>query len=657
MRPGFLAVVRTLLPLAALGVGFYALTQAHVSAIGVYGLIQALPPLYYVALALATLSFLITWDSRRFSPLRFSFDLVVLVLLLQSPPAIIEPEARFPTAWLTAGFTDFVAHTGHVLPGIDARFSWPGFFAGVGMVARAAGLPSTVLLLKWWPVAMNLLYLPPFYLLARAILGDSRRAALATWLFPLANWVGQDYFSPQSVAFLLYLVFVWIIIDQFGAKRRKLFPRRTPQQRPRPDGPQATGPPASGLLVRTAGLLPRRAAQQDPQPDGPQAAALSASGLLVRTTGMFPRRAAQQDLQPGAPPAAMPVALGLLVLTAIGVAISVSHQITPVFAGIVVVLLAFFGRTRLKAFAVLMLLFIAGWVCYGAVTFWVGHFSLLFGGFGDLGGNVNASLASRFKGTSQHRYILDVRLIVACFIWALAALGLLVGYRRRSEIRTPAILMIAPLLVLSVGRYGGEAGLRAYLFSLAGALPLVAMLFPVASSVRSSVRSWVAGAVITALLVPGFVLARWGNELSEMTRPDDLAAINALYRIAPSGATLVSVTQEVPWRYTAIDRYKYTFGNEKAFFTDNVGAIVGRVAHNTRGGYVLITTGQLVFGEQTYGQPTDWGTRIERSMTSSGRFVLVYSNPDARIYKYKKPSAHTFRKPVAHGRGNQKTRP
>ena len=48
------------------------------------------------------------------------------------------------------------------------------------MVARAAGLPSTMLLLKWWPVAMNLLYLPPFYFLARAILGDSRRAALAT---------------------------------------------------------------------------------------------------------------------------------------------------------------------------------------------------------------------------------------------------------------------------------------------------------------------------------------------------------------------------------------------------------------------------------------------------------------------------------------------
>jgi O-antigen/teichoic acid export membrane protein len=649
LLPDFLTVVRTLLPLAALGLGFFAMRHAHVSAIGVYGLVQALPPLYYVALALAALSFLITWDSPRFSPLRFGFDLVVLVLLLQSPPAIIEPEARFPTAWLTAGFTDFVARTGHVLPGIDARFSWPGFFAGIGMVARAGGLPSTILLLKWWPVALNLLYLPPFFLLARAILGDTRRAALATWLFPLANWVGQDYFSPQSVAFLLYLPFVWIIVDQFGAKRRRLWPWRAARRDPQPDGPQATGPPAPGASVRPAGLLPRPASQPDARPDGLQAAALSASGLMVRTARLLPRPASRRDPRPGAPRAAVPVAVGLLVLTALGVAMSVSHQITPVFAGLVVVLLAFFGRTRLKAFGVLMLLFTAGWICYAAVTFWVGHFNLIFGGFGNVGGNVNASLAGRFKGTPQHRYILDIRLIVACFIWGLAGLGLLVGYRRRFEIRTPAILMIAPVLVLSGGRYGGEAGLRAYLFSLVGALPLVAMLFPVASSARSSIRASVAGALITALLVPGFVLARWGNELSEMTRPDDLAAIRALYRIAPSGSTLVSITQEVPWRFTDIDRYRYSFGNLDAFIANNSGAVVGRVAHDPRGGYVLITTGQLVFGEQTYGQPADWGTRIERSLTSSGRFVLVYSNPDARIYKYKKPSARTFKKPVAHG--------
>jgi hypothetical protein len=711
--PSLSAVARSLLPLAALGIGFFAMTRANVSAIGAYGLIQALPPLYYVALALAALSFLLTWNNPRFSPLRFSVDLVVLVLLLQSAPAVIEPEARFPTAWLTAGFTDFVAKAGHVLPGIDARFSWPGFFAGVGMLSRAAGLPSTILLLKWWPVAMNLLYLPPVYFLARAILRDRRRAALATWLFPLANWVGQDYFSPQSVAFLLYITLVWIIVDQFGAKRRNLLPWRARPQDPRPDGQPAAAPLAGGLLVRTARLVPRRAWQRNPEPDGhladpepdgsqvgaesddsrtgaepggsragpeadgprsgaeadgprsgaepggsrsgaepdvPQTAGPLAAGLLVRSAKLLPRRAPKQVAHPDGARAAVPVALGLFVLTALGFAISVSHQITPVFAGSVVVLLAFFGRTRLKAFGVLLLLFTAAWICYAAVTFWVGHFNLMFGGFGHLSGNVNASLLSRFKGTAQHRQILDVRLIIACFIWVLAGLGLVIGYRRRFEIRTPAILMIAPLLVLSGGRYGGEAGLRAYLFSLVGALPLVAMLLPAVPSRRASAMSSVAVALAAALLVPGFVLARWGNELSEMTRPGDIAAIRALYRIAPSGSALIPITQEVPWRFTDINRYQYLFGSDNEFFTGNVGAIVGRVAHNPYGGYVLITTTGLAFGEQTYGQPKDWGTRVERSLASSGRFVLVYSSPDAKIYKYKKP-IYKSKKPNAHIRG------
>lgn len=655
VQPRFLGVARTLVPVAALGIGFVAMKRAHASAIGPYGLIQALPPYYYAALALAGLSFLITWNSSRARPLRLSFDLLVLVFLLQSPPAIIEPEARFPVAWLTAGFTDFVAGTGHVLPGIDARFSWPGFFAGTGMVARAAGLPTTILLLKWWPVALNLLYLPPFYLLARAILGNYRRAALATWLFPLANWVGQDYFSPQSVAFLLYLVFAWIIVYQFGAKRRKLLPSRPewlhPSQLGRLRPRELLPPELRGLLppppawLHVPQLLPARPAWLRP----PRLRRLLPSRpawlrpprlrrlLPSRPGGLVPwqlrrwltRPGPPQEDPPSLPQPAMPLALALAILIALGIAMIVSHQITPIFAGLIVTLLAFFGRTRLKTFGPLLLLLAAGWICFAAIAFWVGHFGELFGGLGNLGGNVNQSIASRIKGSPQHIQVLDVRLLVSLLIWGLMGLGMLAGYRRRLEVRTPAILAIAPLLVLSGGAYGGEAGLRAYLFSLAGALPLVTMLFPVVKSVWSSV----AAALITALLVPGFVLARWGNEFSEMTRPGDLAAIRYLYRHAHAGASLMSMTPEVPWRFTDIQRYHYSLDNLETFLTKNVGAMVKILAGNPRGGYVLITTGEVVLGEQTYGEPKDWGTQLEHAIASSHRFIVVYSAPGERIYK------------------------
>lgn len=571
MVGGSLAVVRIVVPAAALGLGFLAMRQSHVSAIGAYGLIQALPPLYYVSIALAALSFLLTWNSSRAHPLRFGLDLLVLVFLLESPPAIIEPEPRFPIAWIHVGFTDFVASTGRVLPAVDARFSWPGFFAGMGMLSRAGGLPSALLLVKWWPVAINLLYLVPFYLIARAILGDHRRAALATWLFPLTDWVGQDYYSPQSVGFLLYLFIVWLVIDQFGMRRKKLFPW-----------------PFS-----------------------------------------------KQHAEPGPPSGAIPPLLGLAILTVLCLAINVSHQISPVIAGLVVIILSFFGRTRLKAFGILMPLCTAGWICYNAVTFWSGHFSALFGGLGQVGGNLDANLAGRLLGSEQHLQILYARLIVSFLVWGLAALGFAVGYRRRLEVRTSAILALTPLFVLGGGSYGGEAGLRAYMFSLAGALPLAATLLPAVPSRRSSVGSCAAVALMAALFAPGFVVARWGNELAEMVRPGEITAINKLYRIAPAGSNLVAITSEVPLRSADVSRYHYDTHNWNVFIADDVREIEAKANRDGHSGYVLITTGQLMLGEQNHGQPTDWGTRLERSLVSSGRFILVYSNPDARIYKYR----------------------
>lgn len=570
--------MHALLPITALGLGFVAMKHAPISAIGAYGLIQALPPLYYVALSLAGLSFLLTWSTPRPSLVRLSIDLVTLVVLLQSPPAIIEPVARFATAWLHAGFTDYVASTGHVLPDLDARFSWPGFFAGMGMIERATGLPTTIILLKWWPVAINLLYLPPFYLLVRAILGTPRRAALAVWLFPLANWVGQDYYSPQSVAFLLYLIFIWLVVEQFGAHRARLLP--WPHQQ------------------RGRGLRSRPGDQE----------------------------------QTERPRAVMPPMLGLAVLGVLGLAMIVSHQITPIFAGLALVLLAFFGRTGLKTFGIVILVLTAGWICYAANSFWAGHSSMLFGGLGNIGANVTDDLSSRLRGSPQHYQVLDVRLLLSCFVWGLAALGFLVGYRRKLDVRTPAILMITPFLVLSGGGYGGEAGLRVYLFSLAGALPLIAMLVP---ATRFVLRSAVASALVMALMIPAFVLARWGNELSEMTRPDEITAVRALYRIAPPGATVVSITPQVSWRFADINTYLYKPDNLDEFAFVKVGLIVKLVDDNPQGGYVLITTSQIVYGEQAYGLPGNWGDRVEQAMTSSGRFVLVYSNPNAKIYKFR----------------------
>ena len=73
--------------------------------------------------------------------------------------------AGFPTAWLHAGYTDYIRTHGAILPNFDARFSWPGFFATAAAMTSTAGLPDATAFLRWSPVAYNLLLLPPLFLL------------------------------------------------------------------------------------------------------------------------------------------------------------------------------------------------------------------------------------------------------------------------------------------------------------------------------------------------------------------------------------------------------------------------------------------------------------------------------------------------------------
>ena len=53
---------------------------------------------------------------------------------------------------------------------------------------------------------------------------------------------------------------------------------------------------------------------------------------------------------------------------------------------------------------------------------------------------------------------------------------------------------------------------------------------------------------------------------------------------------------------------------------------------NPNGAYLIITKGQFVFAESFLGKPRGWGENLERQVIDSGRFRLVYTNPEARIY-------------------------
>jgi hypothetical protein len=188
--------------------------------------------------------------------------------------------------------------------------------------------------------------------------------------------------------------------------------------------------------------------------------------------------------------------------------------------------------------------------------------------------------------------------------------------------------MLTPLLTAAGQSYGGEAGLRAFLFSLPGALCLVAATL---TSAGMRLRIILVAALTTAL-IPGFLIARWGNELSEMVVPGEIAGMNALYRIAPPGSEIVSITPQVTWEYEDIGQYQYDNGPDE-FALGSVSSITAQMT-NPRGDYVIITASQLEYAQEAYGLPPSWGTGIERSLNASHTFRLLYSNSTAKVYEY-----------------------
>ncbi|MGW2381309.1 lipopolysaccharide biosynthesis protein [Streptomyces sp. NPDC001658] len=193
------------------------LGDADLDAMGGLGLISVLPATTLLGAALLVVVFAsLLWLGREHRAL-LMVTLLATVVSLHALPAVIETEPRFATAWQHLGFLDYIDRTGSAVPDLDARWSWPGFFAVAAFVLRACGVSDFTEVIRWWPTAIQLLYLAPMFLLVRHMRASWRAKWTGIWVFVLSGWVGQDYFSPQGFTYLLYLVFVAILLVWFRA--------------------------------------------------------------------------------------------------------------------------------------------------------------------------------------------------------------------------------------------------------------------------------------------------------------------------------------------------------------------------------------------------------------------------------------------------------
>lgn len=582
---------------AGLALFFGSLHAVDLSRINGLGLVSALPAAALAGVALLALAFMLGLAQSRAHPVLLGVILVALVVCLDGITAFVEPEPRFPTAYQILGYVNYVAATGHVAPGLAAYFSWPGFFALISFVTKAAGTHGLLTLLRVWPTAIDAACLAPLFLIMRNLRLSWRAQWLAGFLFAVGNWVGQDYFSPQSFGYLLYLVFVAILVNWFTE-------------------PGLSEPPR----VLRAGWLAR----------------LHRRVFGIVRPGELPPRPAST----GQKVFLLALLIGIFTVT------TMSHQLTPFFMVAVCAALALVRRCRLKGLPVLLGVILAGWISFAAVDYWTGHISVIFGGVGDLGANVSESVGGRLVGSSAtHLLALHTRIALAGVIVGLAAVGLLRRRRQGLDDRVLLTLLAVPILLVGLQGYGGEIALRIYLFLLPGACPLAACVFlPRLQSARPRWLSLAALAASALLLPVAFFIARYGNEAYEQTPPGELAATNWLYAHDADGMRLLwlstdpatDTTPQMPWAYRDISKVVYVPTQAPA----DPARVQGLVSALRRAGpdsYLMAAQTQVAAMAETSSYPPNWGSRFNAAMSAAPGVRVAYASSSAVVYSLRWP--------------------
>jgi hypothetical protein len=523
---------------------------------------------------------------------------LVLVGALYGVTTLVEANPHMETVYRHVGVMDYLLRHRGVDPDIDAYFNWPGFFAFGATLTKVAGFSSPLSFAGWGALAFNLLWLAPLLAVYRWATSDARLSWTAIWVFYVANWVGQDYISPQATGFALWLAILVILLRFF-----------TPS------------PAATAARSRIARFLGRLVRTEIAEP-GHAAAAVPASGARV----------------------------GLLLLAVgIFVAIVAGHQLTPFALALSVTGLVLLARLETRTLPVVMVLITGAWLIFIATAYLAGNIHSLTGSVGSVGGNLDQSVTGRLHGSDEHMLVVHLRLVASAGIWTLGLLGFIRQLRAgRCNLALVAI-GIAPFLLPVLQPYGGEMLLRVYLFALPATAYFVACLaFPG----PTAGRSWIAHAALACglcVLLGSFLITRYGNERLDYFTPGDVQAVRYVYDHAAPGSTIYGGGTNMPWRNEDYETMDYLLIPDLDGWRDPcIGVLeISRCTPEPKpslitsellegsaehGSWVVITRSGKVQASLLFGVDHALDD-VVRLLRASPRATQVYRTPDADVFR------------------------
>ncbi|MFE5797181.1 hypothetical protein ACFQ8C_32020 [Streptomyces sp. NPDC056503] len=540
--------------LVAAALWLWALPRIDFRHMDEFGLLDRFPATFYAALAVLTAGFVLSLRRAGTAPLWPAVHTVAMLFALKAPPAVLYETVRY--AWaskhdaiITRLLAEGTVHPGTELSGgMSAYDQWPGFFALDAALVRAFGVEGAASFINWAPVGLGLLTLPVLVLVYRTFSDDWRLVWTAVWIFQLANWVGQDYLSPQGFSYLLYLTVLAVVVRHF------------------------VRPGSAGRLRDRAVLDPAAAA-------------------------VPPATSTRQR------------AVAVLLLVPVIAAVNAAHQLTPLMLCVTLAALCLTRRYRnLGLLATAGALMLAWYLTMGRELF-LSTLSTLGEKLGNLLANSRPGFAGEPTGPGPE-LVGSANVLMVLALGGLAVAAVLLR-RRLVHSALPLVLAAAaPVPLVLVNDYGGEMIFRVYLFGLPGsAFFAAAALVPAAGAASRGAlvaRRVAIVALPLALLtmLAGFLPSYYGKEGMHYAQPGETALTRRALDRAPEGALILAATGAFSDSYYRYDRYERWFFTEQEvdenlrMLKDPAGYLAGGIPAG-RPAYVILTPTQAeaVIGE------------------------------------------------------------
>jgi hypothetical protein len=137
--------------------------------------------------------------------------IVVVVVIQRLTVTLVTEVPIYNWAYKHLGVVDYIQRFQDLPSGSDIYGLWPSFFTAFAWFGDVSAIEPIAVAHSFAPI-IHLLIAVEIVAIAKLLGFNSRVALTAAMIAELVNWVGQDYFAPQAVAFVIALGIVALLV-------------------------------------------------------------------------------------------------------------------------------------------------------------------------------------------------------------------------------------------------------------------------------------------------------------------------------------------------------------------------------------------------------------------------------------------------------------